>query len=67
MHLFRNMAFLLLVMQAIENSVAFYVVMQELNDMIVKGQELKLNLVKKNKVLYIMQNVVEYEHIEFIL
>lgn len=61
------MTFLLLVMQAIVNSVAFYVVMQELNDMIVKGQELKLNLVKKNKVVYFMQNVVEYEHTEFIM
>jgi hypothetical protein len=35
--------------------------------MILKGQELKLNLVKKNKVVYFMLIVVEYEHIEFIL
>jgi len=31
--------------------------------MIVKGQELELYLVKKNKVMYFMQIVVEYEHI----
>lgn len=35
--------------------------------MIVEGQELKLNLVKKNKVVYFMLMVVEYEHIEFML
>jgi hypothetical protein len=35
--------------------------------MIVKGQELKLNVVKKNKVVYLMLICVEYERVEFVL
>ena len=40
---------------------------RNLNDVIVKEEELKLNLVKKNELVYFMLTVMEYEHTEFIL